>query len=65
MSVSCKTCHVNRANGPRDCCLTCYDRHRHAIKKGETTWEQLIAAGKVSAAKPGGWPNWKRRSRAT
>jgi hypothetical protein len=54
--VCCKE-HFARVRGN---CAACYDRHRHQVTKGLTTWEALQAQGK--AAPPAGRARnpWRR-----
>lgn len=48
--VSCLVCHMRLAN-VRGLCWTHYQVARTQIKKGNTTWEKLIAEGKALPSK--------------
>ncbi len=43
-SLGCLVCH-QRAARLRGNCLRCWNRHNAAVRRGETTWEQLEQQG--------------------
>ena len=49
----CLRCGIHLGCGSvRGCCQWCYERCREAVKRQETTWERLVADGKVRPPKP-------------
>jgi len=43
------------AGGSRGMCHTCYEAARVVVKRGETTWAELEAAGLALPVKPKRW----------